>query len=78
MGGATDFVGFVGVKIAKPCQAYHPLYLSLKLEDPEDLQLEVGVARRPQLATIAYIYPVLPYIARYSCLLARTTRSRDN
>jgi len=47
--------------------------VSLKLEDPEDLQLEIDVARRLRLAAIAHIYPVLSYIARYSCLLARTT-----
>ena len=39
-----------------------------------EIQVEVDVARRLQLAAIAHIYPVLPFIVRYSCLLARMTR----
>jgi hypothetical protein len=32
-----------------------------KLEDQEDLQLEVDVARRLRLVAIVHIYPILPY-----------------
>jgi hypothetical protein len=40
----------------------------------EDLQLQVDIARRLRLAAIAHIYPILPFIVRYSCSLPRTTR----
>jgi hypothetical protein len=36
--------------------------------------IKLRCTRRLRLAAIAHIYPILLYIARYSCLLARTTR----
>jgi hypothetical protein len=64
------------VRVAKPCQAYHSrgAYPSLRSwEIQRNLQLEVDAAGRLRLATMAHVYPILPFIIRYSCLLARTT-----
>jgi len=53
------------------------IILKVKLKGLEDLQLEVDVARR--LAISCYREYLLNFtlIVRYSCLLARTTHSRD-
>jgi hypothetical protein len=50
------------------------IILKVKLKDLEDLQLEVDVARR--LAIREYLLN-FTLIVCYSCLLARTTHSRD-
>lgn len=55
-----------GRRSVKPCQSLaNPttprVSVSVKLEDLEDLQLEVDVARRLRLAAIAHTYHILPY-----------------
>jgi hypothetical protein len=49
-------------------------HISPKLGGLKNLQLEVNVVRSLLLVAIAHISPILPRIACYSCLLARTTR----
>jgi hypothetical protein len=53
------------------------IILKVKLKDLEDLQLKVNVARQLRLAAIPADLLYFTLIARYSCLLARTTRSRE-